>query len=242
MEEGEASEVGLSGPLTVFPLFVMAICVIVSGAGGLTYSGNTSPFCVGASSGLSCDQSTGTDQAGTTYTCAAGGKDCQLPYNCPNLLSPPPPTYCTAKVGPSGVPGWWLPAGNSLLITTSAASNLGPIVGGSTSLIFGSINASGFIVMIVVSSVIVAITALNFLGSGENAEGIHIVWMCSLLIGLWLIMSASEGFLTGSPGSFFIQLDGLFPGTGTTLYVFLTLLFTLGTIGSVSRSSGGGGV
>ena len=95
--------------------------------------------------------------------------------------------------------------------------------------------------MVSAASIIVALGALQFFGSGENAEGIHIAWMTALLLGLWTILSAAEGFITASPTSFFVELNGYFANVGSLSYIFLTLLFTLGTIGSVSRSSGSGG-
>lgn len=225
---------GLSGPLIVFPLVALVLSILLGGAGGLTYTGPaTSPFCVGANPALQCVSS----PAGVTYTCTGGGTggSCTLPYSCPS--SSPPPTYCS----PAGL--WELPTGQSILVTNAAASNLGPPAVNTGAITFGGIGPTGFIILISVTAAVVVLGALNFLGSGLNSEGIHIAFLTAILLGFWAILSALEGVLTSDPNSFFLQLDGVVAGLGTTTYIFLTLLFTLGVVGTVSRGgSGGGGV
>ena len=230
----------LSGPLIIFPLLVLTISILLAGAGTLETTGNNTPFCIGASASLTCNSTTSGNTQGETYTCVSGvahlhleaaGLSCQLPYNCPSPL--PSGTFC----GAGNL--WVLPQGSSLFIASSSVSSLGPPVSVGSTLVFGAIGADGFIIMVTISVAVVAIGALNFFGSGENAEGIHIAWLLSMLLGLWGILSAAEGVLVQSQTSYFVQLDAWVPGFGTLAYIFLSLLYTLGCIGAVSRSGGG---
>src|SRR5438128_9415812 len=59
---------------------------------------------------------------------------------------------------------------------------------------FGSITTTSFIDMIEIAVGIAVLAGLTILGSGESPEGIHILFMMSLLLGLWLIFSLAEGF------------------------------------------------
>src|SRR5438552_19033985 len=59
---------------------------------------------------------------------------------------------------------------------------------------FGSVTTTSFIQMIEVAVGVAVIAGITFLGSGESPEGVHILFMMSLLLGFWLILSLAEGF------------------------------------------------
>ena len=218
---------GLSSTLVVFPLLVLTLCVILSGAGGFqTATGSSSAVCLPATS-VSC---TADSQGNLTYSCLSpSNPNCVLPYDCPS--GAPAPSYCLGTQ-------WVINNGLSVIIPSALISTLIPLA---QSAGFSALSSAGFIVMIGITTGIVVLGAIDFFGTGENSEGIHIAWMTTLLLGIWGILSVADGFLLNSPNSFFIQLNGFFPDVGTTLYIFLTLLFTMGTIGSISRGSGAGG-
>lgn len=228
---------GLSDDLVVFPIAVLMVIIV---AEGLSFYGQGStPFCPGATGSMSC---TSTSQ-GVTYTCGTNTVACLLPYNCPAPL--PAQTFCVTGNGlPPGVTQWYLNAGTAILLTTSSMSSLGPVVNTqSTSLSFGPLTAQGFELMLVTTTGLLVLAAVNFFGSGLNSEGIHISFEMGLILGIWGILSAVEGFIVGSPNSFFVQLNNLkgWSGVGSLMYLVLTLLITLGSIGTVSRSAGGPG-
>src|SRR6058998_3505817 len=58
---------------------------------------------------------------------------------------------------------------------------------------FGSITTKSFIEMIEIAVGIAALAGITLFGSGESPEGIHILFMSSLILGLWLILSLAEG-------------------------------------------------
>lgn len=226
---------GLSYPLVIFPLFAITICILVAGS-GLNIAG-ASPFCAGATNNLTCTPNTQT--SAVQYSCSSNGPDCQLPFSCPQG-GPPNPSYCI-----SGTTFWLLPAGTAIVIPQAMISSLGPSSGqtAGSALTFAGITSAGYITLITVASTVVAIASISFFGtSPSNAEGIHISWMTALLLGLWIMLSAAEGFIGGSSTDFFAQLNTIASGLGTTIYLIMTMLFCIGTVSSVSRSSGGMGV
>ena len=58
-----------------------------------------------------------------------------------------------------------------------------------------------------------------------------------MLLGVWFILAGIDGFIFGSSTSIFAQLNIPIANMGTFIFGFLTLLYTMGTIGSVSRGS-----
>jgi hypothetical protein len=102
---------------------------------------------------------------------------------------------------------------------------------------YGSLSPASLIIMVTVAVGVAALGALNFLSSGENAEGTHILFIGGMLLGIWAILSALEGFITGSPTSGFTAMNNAFPAfpLGSALYVILTFLYVIGITGTVSR-------
>lgn len=235
---------GLSGPLVVGPLVVMFLIVVITfGSASSVGANGASPFCQ-PNSNLTCTgttitNSTGSATGGTTYTCNPVGNACTLPFACPSGTLPPH-TYCSA----AGL--WILNGGYSVFIPSSVQSNLGPAPvntngasGGGTNFIFGALTPDGMIAMIVTATTLVIIGAVSFFGTGGlDDETAHIVWITALLMGVWIMLASADGFVFGSPSSFFVQLNSLLAGMGTIAFFFLSMIYTFGVISTVSRSSG----
>src|SRR5437867_3394164 len=100
---------------------------------------------------------------------------------------------------------------------------------------FGSITTKSFTDMITIAVGIAVIAGITFLGSGESPEGIHILFMMSLLLGLWLILSLAEGFVNSSSASVFSSLNGAVSGLGTSVYLIVTIIYMVGGIAAISR-------
>jgi hypothetical protein len=101
---------------------------------------------------------------------------------------------------------------------------------------YGALSSQSLLIMVTVAVGVAALAGIAVFGSGENAESVHILFVAGLLLALWAVFSALEGFITGSPSSGFTQLNlatGLPLGTG--LYLILTLLYVVGVTGTVSR-------
>src|SRR2546426_7994457 len=100
---------------------------------------------------------------------------------------------------------------------------------------FGSITTNSFIQMIEIAVGVAAIAGITILGSGESPETVHIIFMSSLVLGLWLILSLAEGFVSSSPASVFSSLDRAISGLGTSIYLILTITYMIGGIAAISR-------
>lgn len=226
---------GLSFWLLILPMGFMTFCILASGLGlTTTNSSGTGPSnqtgCIITPAenqqGLSC-VATSTN---VTYFCNTGGTTCTLPYNCPGSV--PNPTFCVNATT------WVLPSGATLKIPLSMLAQLTPIGAQPPGAVtFAAIGANGFTIMIGTATAVILVTGFNFFSTGENAEGIHIAWMTVLILGVWTILSVGAGI--GSGTSFFDDLNSFAPLVGTSLFIFLTFLVTMGTIGSVSRNAGG---
>jgi len=150
------------------------------------------------------------------------------------------PGYTLAAVthggnGESGC-GVFLPAGSFVFIgtqqITASLSSSGAFFP------FAVAGVSGFITMIGLVVGIVCLAGITIMGSGENAEGIHILFMGGMVLGFWLLLSGTEGFVGGNAAElFFNSMNGAIPGVGTFIYVMLTLSVVLGFTGLVSRGS-----
>lgn len=250
---------GLSGPLVLGPLVIMFLITTFGLAAPPITTTQVNPFCPGGSSscgtnGIAVSTSTSQSATSVQYTCSRS-TDCLLPYLCPTTsngaVQPiPAGTYC--KLYPLSkstyINQWWLIAGDSVIVSQSSLSGLQPQPISSApstgaSLVLGGINigAGGFLVLITSATIIAVLGGLSFFGTGENTEGIHIAWVTALILGTWGILAALDGVISGSPNSFFVQLDGLLSGLGTGLFIFLTFVLTLGIVGTVSRSNGASG-
>lgn len=226
---------GISFYLLIFPMAIMSFLILAAGLGlTTTNSSGTGPAnqtgCIITPSenqqGLSCVGSS----TNITYFCNSTGTTCTLPYNCPGSI--PAPTFCVNATT------WVLPAGATLVIPLSLLNGLTPIATAPPgSVTFAAIGQNGFTLMIGTATAVILITGLNFFGSGENAEGIHIAWITVLILGVWTILSLGAGI--GSGNSFFDDLNAFVPFIGTSTFIFLTFLVAMGTIGTVSRNSGG---
>ena len=104
---------------------------------------------------------------------------------------------------------------------------------------FGSWTALDLVVASIgVIVTVAAVVGLNVFGSGEASEAIHMLLMGGIFLGIWVFFSGLEGFIGGSPSSFFVQLNGALPGLGTFAYFMLALMYLFGFIKTVSRGAG----
>lgn len=104
---------------------------------------------------------------------------------------------------------------------------------------FASIGPTGFIAMVAVIIAVAVFAGFSILGSGLNSESIRLLAIGGFFVGLWAIMTAADGFLTGSQGSLFTQANLFLTGAGSILYIICSLLWVIGTV--TTMSSGGGG-
>jgi hypothetical protein len=243
-----------AGTLLLFPLLIMVIAIAVQ-------QGNQAPNLQGSNTVQFCTSQVSTNCAvqnsiGTSYTCQPTASIFGLFPNCKILpscdIKPPFPAFCISDPIEAGLAGCigagiftnyascgvWLPAGTYVFIPSSTInSDLT-----TTSALFGlsATGPSGFISLIFGVVAIVAILGLTVFSTGENSESIHILFMAALLLGIWGILSGLEGYLGGStsPSEMFNSMNMMYPGFGTFVYVGLTLAYTLGIIGTVSRGSG----
>src|SRR5712692_5931159 len=96
---------------------------------------------------------------------------------------------------------------------------------------FGSVTTTSFIDMLVISVGVAALAGLSIFGSGESPEAVHIIFMFSLIIGVWSILSLAEGFVNPngpSPASVFSSLNKGISGLGTSVYLLLTIVYMIG--------------
>lgn len=99
-----------------------------------------------------------------------------------------------------------------------------------------SLDSNGWVAVILVAVGAAVIAGLAVLGSGLNAESTHILFIGGLLLGIWFIIIAAEGY-PGSGELFFSSLDSTLPGAGAAAFLLLTLMYSVGVISAVSRGS-----
>lgn len=217
--------------LFIFPIMVVILSIFMQG-GILTGTPNTAVnFCTGST----CAPAGST----TVVSCNNLVTPCKI---LPGCSSPPAPAWCfpwPLSLIPSNA-GTWLDAGATVILT-STQFNAG--VTATTAIFpFTSIGPTGWIVLILIGVGVAVLAGLNVLGSGLSPEAIHILWMGGVSLGIWFILSAFDGFLTGSANSLFaylnsIVLSGQAAQMGTALWMICTLLWVLGTVSLVSRGN-----
>ena len=235
---------GLNVRLVGFPLAVLAISVILQ-FGGLAATAQGSTVGFNGQSGGAVNVGT-VDCTGFHYALIGGTGPCLTTS----------PTEGTVLCGGDTVTGqscyvfdfcqpttiaplWCNPVLQKTFLQPGSSATFAnsQVVSTTNSIIFafGALGPAGFTAMLVVAVSIAGLVGMQLFGSGESPEGIHVLFMGGILLGMWFLLSAAEGFLTGSPTSFFSQLNGALSGFGSTTYILLTLMYSLGVIGAISR-------
>lgn len=215
--------------LFAFPIMIVALSIFMQG-GLLIGNPNTSVnFCTGnlcAPPGSS-----------TVITCNNLITPCKILPSCNN---PPAPAWCYPwpfSLLPFNA-GTWLDAGATVVLSSNQF-NAG-LTSSAAIFPFATIGPIGWVIIIIVAIGIAVLAGINVLGSGLSPEAIHILWMGGVLMGIWFILSAFDGFLSGTPTSLFSYLNGIVLSGqsvpfGTALWMICTLLWTLGVASMVSR-------
>lgn len=190
-----------------------------------------------------CNANTGCTNQGTitVVTCnispTIGGSlaACKIFPNC--ITPTPAPAWCFPfpfSLIPSDQ-GTFLSNGQSVILTATQV-NQGNLQNSQAIFAFSQIGPSGWIVIILVGVGIAVLAGITVFGSGENQETVHILFIGGTLLGIWFILTALDGFLTGNTQSFFGQINQMNPGQplGTALYILLSLLYTIGVIFTIS--------
>jgi hypothetical protein len=118
---------------------------------------------------------------------------------------------------------------NQNAVTTGLFSFVGsvalPVVG----------NNLGWVALIVSAIGISVLAGVSLLGSSPTGpEGVHIMFVAGLLVVIWVIIIAAEGY--PGPGElFFNSLDGLMAGAGAALFLLMNLIYAVGIVTAVSR-------
>lgn len=167
-------------------------------------------------------------------TCAnTFGLPCDIQDNCNNIPTGASGLYCAYYL-------WVIPVGTDLDTgVTVFINNQGQAVqslAAGASFAFGTFTPQALLIVITVAVGVAALAGITVFGSGESAETVHILFIGGIFLGLWAILSALEGFITGNPLSGFAQINaatGLPIGAG--LYLMLTFLYIIGITGTVSR-------
>lgn len=237
-----------------FPIVVMLLGIIVTASA----AANPVPGISGQNAVQFCNPNNPVPSdclpagaTGTAYFCQPDATFtlgiCKILPTCD--VTPPAPAWCVGDIlqaifiaSATGNPGCvlnfascgvFLNAGDNVFIpiTTIAGdlSSAGALFG------FNVIGTNGFITMIGIAIGLVALASLTIFGSGMGSEGVHMLFIGGMLMGIWLILSGLEGFLGGNQGSMFAQLNLAISGVGTFLYVIFTLSYTLGFVGTISR-------
>ena len=208
--------------LVAFPVIILAVSVVMQ---GIALTGSAQTVCYNITN-ASCTQ----NGSQVTYTCPPftgkfGSKFtvCQVAPNCTNPL--PSPAFCFLGVQ-------YINPGDTLTVQATQTSGSGVFN-------FGAVGSSGLIAFIGVVVAIAVLSGFQIVGSGLNQMSTRILFFAGLMTGVWLFFSSLDGFLGGSNGSFFTQLNtqsaelGLLP-FGTIAYVMLTVFEILGIGGYIS--------
>lgn len=219
------------------PLVVMLGAITVNGG---TLLGSSVPYTI-------CNANTVTQGS----TCGLPANSPVLVFHCGNVLIGTCKIANTCKVPPYpapafcvGIPGilqtTQLPPNTDLAVPLV---NAGPAASNTPNGVFfnlGDIGPAGFIGVIGVIVGLVVLAGISALGIGTGFESVHILFIGGMMIGIWLFLSAIEGFLSGSKTSVFTELNtsmismGGAP-IGTAFYVLLTFLYFVGFMGMVKR-------
>ena len=234
-------------PFLVVPLLIMVIAILMNGS---------TPAFSGSSTAQICTQQNcpPPGSTGTSYFCQANNligllQACKILPNC-NAPPYPQPAFCIQDAisaagagcffqflanGAAGC-GVFLPSNSFVFIPTAQiTSSLSSTAAFFT---FTASGTSGFITIIGVATAIISLLGLTVFGSGEQGEGLHVLFMGGMVLGLWLVVSGIEGYVSGSPNElFFDSLNSAIQGAGTFVYAMLTLSVVIGFTGLVSRGS-----
>lgn len=233
----------MSFTLTGFPLFALVAMILMQG-GTLSGTAPTVAFqntgAVVSGSSVDCSAfsfgiqtSTGpclnSLPAGTTITCANPAyngltpRECRILSDCPGNM----PSGLICDTGSAALiqgSTAYVAAANAVSTSNAAVFNLGFI-----SLTSGQ----AFVAIIGVIVAVAAVVGLNIFGSGESSEAIHILLMGAAFLGLWIFLTALEGF--GVKADFFSQLNSAYAGLGSIFYSVLSLVYLLSFVKTVSR-------
>jgi hypothetical protein len=245
-------------PFVVLPLAVMIVAMLLSVSAAVSATKGTpatdfqgsATFCANPSQRNCIPQGA----VGTAYYCdpGLGGflpglQACNILPSC-GAPPYPPPAWCVSNVltaaiagclvqfiasGSAGCPVF-LPAGFSVFIPTQQIAS--SITTGGAFFGFVGGGASGYISMVGVAVGIISLAGLTVFGSGEQGEGLHILFQGGMVLGLWLIISGLEGF-PGGNDAVFASLNSAVAGAGTFIWSMLTLSEVIGFLGLVSRGA-----
>ena len=234
-------------PFIVIPIAIMLLAILMNGQGTPdTSAAQPVEFCANPAQ-QNCIQQ---GSIGTSYYCSSPAGVMQACKILPSCTTPPypSPAFCLGNViqaigascaiqfitsGAAGC-GVYLPANSWVFIPTGQVASSLTTAGAFFS--FSSSGASGFIGMIGVAVGVISLLGLTVFGSGEQGEGLHILFIGGMVMGIWLVITALEGF-PGSTELFFSSLNQAIAGAGTFLYVVLTLSVVIGFTGMVSRGA-----
>lgn len=243
---------GLSFSLIGFPVFVLAISALLTGAGGLTGNASVSLGTTSFGSGTAFSTTPCTPDAFTAnrYNCfTPAAFNSQAPLVA--LFFPTTSFGCSSPCNTA----IQSQSGTGTVVLASCVKNAdisftcNSTQGFSTTqqtatpfaLNFGGITLSTgfFVAFIGIALTAVALIGIQVLGTGIGTESVHILFVGGVALGIWLAFSSAEGFLVGSPTSFFSQLDAANRSLsiGTIFYVVLSLMYLIGTVGLVSRGN-----
>jgi hypothetical protein len=216
----------------VFPFAILIVSVLMNGG---NLQGSAQNVCFNQNQ-TQCSQ----NGDSVTFSCpgAPNTSPCRVPGT-DNLCSPkyPPPVYCLTTAGLPGLPSFqgfeFINPG--VTMTTKVVQQSGQGVFN-----FGSVGVDGLVAFIGVAVAVAVLASLTIFGSGFNSEGIHIMFIAGMLLGIWFFLAALEGFLTGSSTSFFSQINSFsttwkLPPLGTIIWIILTAIETIGVVSFISR-------
>lgn len=224
-----------------FPLLMVALSIGMQG-GLLSGNANASVnFCnqncapPGSVTIITCNGSSPSTLP-PVFTGANGG--CKIANTC--ITPTPAPAWCAPFPLNFLFPGTFLWSGDTVVLSATQV-NQGVTTTAAT-FFFTSIGPTGWIVLILIGVAVAVVAGLQIFSSGLGPEAVHILWISGISLGIWVVLSAFDGFLTGNPNSLFGYLNGIvingFSGQlGTGLWVMCTLLWTLGILGLVSRGN-----
>lgn len=169
----------------------------------------------------------------TVITCNNFLTPCQI---LPGCSSPPAPAWCFPwpfNLIPSNA-GTWLNAGATVVLTSTQVN--AAVTANSALFAFGSIGPSGWTNIILIAAGIVTLASIAVFSTGMGPEGVHILAVSGVALGIWLFLSAMDGFITGNPNSLFSQLNLIklagAAGFGTMLYVICSMFWVFGWLGA----------
>lgn len=216
-------------------LLIMGASIIMNGGNLLNSKGTNVAICPATgclSSGsavvLNCPLS-----GGLTAALGPNFANCEIePYCIPN---PPPPAFCFGWPLNYFNKGTYLPDGDTVVLNATQVAQ------GNTpqSAIFGfGALSSSYTDIIIVATGVVIVMSLVVLGTGLGGEGVHIIAVSGVMLGIWVILTALAN--PGSPASLFGALNsftiaGVSSVFGTLLYVICSIGWTLAWLAAFTR-------